>query len=571
MLSTTVASWFAVGAAVSFLTYLLDDLRRASTLAVVGSTLIVATLSAFLAWAFMTSFSPYLVGTYVQLLVVAIASGGLRMLSGPVAGLSLACYTTATVVTVGFMIAFSAPFFHAEEYGRLMVPELKEHDAHVPLVDQTQARIVTDALAAKRAGEILASADEPGLGSRVMIGEAWGNKVGKTMYWLMPLEHSSVFKWYSNGTTPGYIAVSQMNEMTTKFVQDKPIRIGTEAWGDDNVYRHIFNRGFKTQIMGEAIFQVDEDWNPYWVVPLSEPQIGVGGEMPTGWAIVDATSGDTKLYTKEADVPAWVDRLYHSDMIAERFDDWGCWSRGWKACMFSGNDVIESAPGINVTIDANLDLVYYSGTQFENNKSVGATSGFYTANGRTGRIIFYRRAGITEAAAKAVMNGAYADFEGYRAADCVLLTLNGEAAFFSIIVDGNGSRKAFAIVSQTNRNVFGKGASIQAAVTDFGRSLQRVSRDAGLAAGDGPRGLAFEGVVLTLVPVIQNDRTSFYLTLDSLPGKVVEVSEEKIGEIVVTKVGDRVRFSTDNDEPGLVFSTGFDNLGFEFKEGPVAR
>jgi hypothetical protein len=222
-----------------------------------------------------------------------------------------------------------------------------------------------------------------------------------------------------------------------------------------------------------------------------------------------------------------------------------------------------------VTIDAAQDIVYYSGTQFQNNKSEGATSGFYTANARTGKITFYRRAGITETAAKAVMNGAYADFEGYNAADCVLLTINGEAAYFSIIVDGAGSRKAFAIVSQTNRNVFGKGNSIQAALTDYSRSMQRAGRDAGFSAGSAPLGKSFEGRVVTMTSVVQNERTSFYLTLDTIPGKIIEISEEKIGDIVVTKIGDRVRFTTDNEEPVVVFSTEFDNLRFSGKEGPA--
>jgi hypothetical protein len=68
---------------------------------------------------------------------------------------------------------------------------------------------------------------------------------------------------------------------------------------------------------------------------------------------------------------------------------------------------------------------------------------------------------------------------------------------------------------------------------------------------------------------VQNERTSFYLTLDTIPGKIIEISEEKIGDIVVTKIGDRVRFTTDNDEPVVVFSTEFNNLGFTGKEGPA--
>lgn len=569
MLFSTVPAWFLVGAAIALVVWVIDYPMRISTAVVICAITIVGGLSAALAWMFMTSFSPYLVSTWWHAFVVAAVAIGIRLPFGDMRGTAILLFFVSAVAVLGVGFYTSAPIFNADAYGRLVAVEVKERDASVPLVDQSQARTVTDKLALKRAAEILASATESGLGSRVEVGEPWGNKVGDTMYWIMPLEHSGFGKWNAHGTTPGFIAVSQTSEMVTKFVQDKPLKIGEEAWGDDNVYRHLFNRGFKNEIMGEAIFQVDDEWNPYWVVPMSLPQVGMGGEMPVSWSVINAVTGDVQTYTNIDDVPAWVDRLFHQDMISERFNDWGCWSQGWVACFWTGNDVIVSTPGINVTIDAAHDIVYYSGTQFQNNKSEGATSGFYTANARTGKITFYRRAGITETAAKAVMDGAYADFEGYNAADCVLLTINGEAAYFSIIVDGAGSRKAFAIVSQTNRNVFGKGNSIQAALTDYGRSMQRAGRDAGFSAGSVPAGKSFEGRVLTMTPVMQNDRTSFYLTLDTLPGKIVEISEEKIGDIVVTKVGDRVRFTTDNDEPVVIFSTEFDNLGFTGKEGPA--
>lgn len=569
MFSSTVAAWFLAGIFVTFATFTLEGWFRRSIGAFLFSAVIVGLFSAGLAWWFMTVFSPWLVSTYVQLVVVAALSIFLRYLMGNTTGMSILTYSIGLVLLIVVGFVTSAPMFNAQQYGSLVVPEIKERDATVPLIDQSQARVVTDGLAVKRAAEILASATETGLGSRVVTGDVWGNKVGDTMYWIMPLEHSGFGKWLSHGTTPGYIAVSQMNEMVTKFVQDKPLKIGEQAWFDDNIYRHLFNRGFKSQIMGEAIFQVDDEWNPYWVVPMYLPQVGVGGDMPVSWSIVNATTGDVTTYDNEADVPAWVDRLYHQDWVAARFNDWGCWSRGALACFWTGTDVIVSTPGINVTIDAAQDIVYYSGVQFQNSKSEGATSGFFTANARTGKISFYRRAGITEEVAKSVMNGAFADFDGYYAADNVLLSLSGREAYFSVIVDGAGSRKAYALVLQTNRNVFGKGNSIQAALTDFGRSLQRVERDASFSAGSAPSGKTFVGRVLTMTPVVQNERTSFYLTLDTVPGKIIEISEEKIGDIVVTKVGDRVRFVTDNDEPVVVFSTEFDNLGFTGKEGPA--
>lgn len=572
MFTATSLTWLAVGVMITALTFVLDGgFKRSSPAAFVVTAIVVALFGWIVAFITMASFSPWLLGTWAMAFFLAYLSSIVRGLlsSGSSVGSGFT-YGALTLFFAVFAIGASAPIFHAERYGKLLVPEIKERDVAAPLVDQTQARIVTDPLAIKRAAEILASSKEEGLGSRVEMGEPWGNEIEGTMYWAIPLEHSSVFKYFSNGTTPGYIAVSQTNEMNTKFVQDMPMRIGVNAWFDDNVYRHLYNRGFKSYIMGTAILSIDPKWTPYWLVPLSLPQIGFGGEMPVKWSLVNAVTGDVQTFDDPSKVPEWVDRLYHQDMVSERFNDWGCWSRGFVACMISGNDTIKSTPGINVTLSADQKIIYYSGTQFEKNKAEGATSGFYTFNARTGHTTFFRRAGITEEAAKQVMKGAFADFDGYEPADLVPLTLNGEhPVFFSVIVDGAGSRKAFAIVSMNNRNVIGKGNSVQAALTDFNRSMQRSNRDATFEPGKAEGAVSFEGKVITLTSVVSGDRTSFYLTLDSLPGKIIEVSEEKIGEIVVTKVGDAVRVTTDNADPAVIFSTAFDNLGFTPIEGGI--
>jgi hypothetical protein len=576
MFTATALTWAALGALIAAVVFLVDGgMKKLFKGTVIIAVTAVGVMGWLMAYWSMAAFNPWLVSTWMMGLFLLIAATAFRCLLAPSAiPVVLSLFSVVAFAISSF--ATTAPMFHAQRYGNLMAPEIKERDTTAPLVDQTQARIVTRELAIKRAAEILASSAVEGLGSRVVMGEPWGNKVGDTYFWAIPLEHSGFFKWLSHGTTPGYIAVSQMNEMNTRFVQDKPMKISVNGWFDDNVYRHLFNRGFKSQIMGEAILTPDEEWNPYWLVPMSLPQVGFGGEMPVSWSLVNAVTGDIQTFDDPADAPEWVDRLYHQAMVSERFDDWGCWSRGWSACMFSGNDVIKSTPdgrgntSINVTLDADQNIVYYSGTQFEKNSSEGATSGFYTANARTGHITFYRRAGITEEAAKQVMKGAYADFDGYVPGDLVPLTLNGSTqAFFSIIVDNAGSRKGFAIVSQNNRNVYGKGVSVQAALTDFYRSMRRADRDASFEPGMGADEVSIEGNVLTFTSVVQGDRTSFYLTLDSLPGKIVEVSEEKIGDIVVTKVGDRVRITTDNVQPGILSTTSFDNLGFTLVEGGI--
>jgi len=561
MLSASFLAWAAAGGAIFGLTSLAAGRH-------VSAAAIMAILGAILGWLCavfaMPSFDPWLAGSVLLFFVLFGIAAVLSMMShnspGPfLSWLGLAFLT----VLVAFFSSF--PGFHAERYANLLVPAQAARDTSIPLIDQSQARLVTDELARKRAAELLSSIDEKGIGTRVVVGEMWGNEVGGTMWWIAPLEHTGFFRWLNFGTTPGYIMVSQSNEVDAKVVLDRPIRIGKEAWFSDNVYRRLYMAGYIDYDYADAMFQVDDGGQPYWVVPLLYPQVGFGGYMPVKWALVDAADGSVETFDSPEEMPDWIDRIYPQDVIADRFDDWGCLSNGWVACAFTGQNVIRSTPGINVAIDANGEIIYYSGTEFANSKAEGASSGLYVANARTGRTVFYPRAGITEVTAKRTMEQAYANYPGYTAAEPILLSINGQEAFFSVILDASGVRKGFAVIAQDNRNIIGTGNSVQAAVTEFNRALQRSSRDSAFEAGTAGAE-EVEGLVVTYQPYVQNGKTVFYVTIDTLPGKILEVSEEKIGEIVATLPGDPVRISSDNFRPGVVYVTSFDNLRIELKE-----
>jgi len=564
MFSTSYLAWGATGALIFGLTLLFAV--RSGAMAAFG---VVAGFIAgwTISFTFMPAYDLWL-GQSLMLFFFLFGFPALLSLNGGTERSAYPVIMWFLLAAVAIVTVIGSTFsgFHAERYAKLLVPVQESRATGIPLIDQTQARLVTDELARKRAAELISGSDEQGIGSRVTIGEMWGNEIGGTMYWIAPLEHSGFFKWLNFDSTPGYVMVSQFNEVNAKFVQNQPIKIGKGAWFSDNVYRHVYQAGLIDYEYGDAMFQVDDSGHPYWVVPLLYPQVGFAGYMPVKWALVDATNGDVQTFDSPDAIPAWVDRVFPQDLIADRFDDWGCLGQGWVSCWFTGQNVIKSTPGISVTIDPDGHIVYYSGTQFENAKSEGASSGVYLANARTGKTVFYPRAGITEIEAQSVMTQAYANYEGYKAAEPILLSVNGHEAYFSIILDASGVRKGFAIVSQDNRNIIGLGNSVQSTVSDFSRSLQRSGRDAAFEPGKQAPQTSVEGLVVTFTPYVQNGKTAFYLTIDTLPNKILEVSDEKIGEIVATKVGDPVRVTSDNYQPGVVYVTGFDNLRFELKE-----
>lgn len=536
----------------------------------VGMGIIGAFLGWIFSYLFMLPLDPWLVESVSTIFVFAVISFILAAVlsqgDADTTALALFGWVFAFIGFLGIAFVSTHGSMNADKYANIAKPVVASRDAAMPLTDQTQVRLVTSAMARKRAAELISSSDEQGVGSRVTIGDMWGNEINGKFFWVAPLEHSSFFRYMNFGTTPGYMMVSQANELDAKFVQNHSIKVGEGAYFNDSVRRRVYSAGYINYRYDEPIFQINPEGVPHWVVALMYPTVGFSAYQPVKWVVINATTGDLTEYAKAEDVPAWIDRVYPQDKVAERFDDWGCYSQGWWACAISGNNVIQSTKGISVTINPNGKIVYYSGTQFQNAKSEGASSGVYIADARTGAITFYPRAGITEETAQEVLTQAYSNYRGYGAAEPILISINGNEAYFSIVLDGSGVRKGFAIVAQDNRNIVGIGSSVQAAVTEYSRALQRSSRDSALEAKHDTESEAVEGLVVTHMPYVQNGKTNFYVSIDTVPNKIFEITEEKISDIVVTKVGDPVRMDIENINPGVVFVTKFKNLRVNIDE-----
>ncbi|MEG0367515.1 MAG: hypothetical protein RR585_11815, partial [Coprobacillus sp.] len=67
----------------------------------------------------------------------------------------------------------------------------------------------------KKLGEI------PSLGSQVTIGELHLQSIAGELYYVAPLEHSSLIKWFTNSNgTSGYIKVSATNQNDVQLVTE---------------------------------------------------------------------------------------------------------------------------------------------------------------------------------------------------------------------------------------------------------------------------------------------------------------------------------------------------------------
>lgn len=528
-----------------------------------------------LSWLTLPPFSIDMIGTWVMLMVATGAAAGMTIMLDQSNNKERSA--VAMIVPVFFFLAIivgsiaSSGLFRSNSLAAVIdITDNGIMESTLSLVSQEQAQRVTSDLALKRGAELIGSAEESGLASRTNFGEIYAgvSEAGEPV-WISPLVHSSFFRWLGNQTTPGYFVASHIHSTDAELVEDQPIAYGSEgfywAW---NLNRHIYLNGYVNFNFGEPFFQVDDAGVPHYVVPLERPQVGFFANYPERWLIVNATTGDITEANEVSEIPAWVDRAYSQDTIEARLEDWGCLSQGWWACYFTSENVIDPTPGMVVTMDETGTMIYVTGTQFARADSE-ATSGVATVNARTGEVQFYRRAGITEVTAVQTINGAVSNFDGWSAENPILIQVSGMETYFSVITDANRARKGFGLVSQRSRDIYGTGDTVTEAVRAYLRSARE---NQGIGAFEGNADLEptfFEGLLLSLQPVIQDGDTYFYVRLDTVDDKVFLVGGANSAEVAVSLVGEPIVVSTINTEPAVIEVDTFDNLVLTLDESEL--
>lgn len=533
-------------------------------------TIFMVVLMYIYSWAVLPPFAPDMAATWLTVFVMALIAAGLTLISQDSYEKNIFGFAAPAAVFVGFLAVafFSSSIFNASRMANVIdVTDNGTKSTTVELVSQERARRVTTGLAYKKAAELIGSAEESGLASIVQFGTMYGNVTPEgEAVWMAPLEPTSFFRWWSNPTTPGYFIASHVNVNDSQLVEDKPISYGEGFYLGHNLDRHLYMNGYINYRYGDPFFQIDNEGNPHYVVPMMRPQVGIYSYFPEKWVMVDADSGYITEYDAAEDLPEWVDRAYPSDVMRDRLSDWGCYNSGFLACWFTGEDVIEPTPGMVITMDNENNMIYYTGTQFQNNRTDGATSGVSIINARTGAAEYYRRAGITEVAAMEIINGAVSNYAGWSASKPVLIQINGLETYFSVVTDASGARKGFGMVWQRNRDVYGVGATVEEALQGYLR-LVRANRSVTALEGNTEiEEISYEGSIVSLRPVVSGGETSFYLRLDSVDDKVFMISSANPAEVATSTVGERVRVTTLNPEPAVISVTEFDNLMMELVE-----
>lgn len=285
--------------------------------------------------------------------------------------------------------------------------------------------------------------------------------VNNRMYRVTPAEYSGFIKWLSTNSdgTPGFISVD-VTTGETKFHELKEgLKYTQKAYFFKNL-KFKLRLSYPTFIFGQTKFEVDDNFNPYWVSEvLSYKFVGKAVDVK-GIVVTDPISGKSNYYDVK-DVPSWVDNVYSASMVCDQYNDYGRLING----LFNF-----SQKGITATTD---DYAYlqkdghlwmYTGiTSVGNDES---NVGFIYVDLQNKDMIYVVSAGAEEYSARASAEGALQE-KGYRAVFPTMVNINNEPVYFMGLKDDAGLVKAYAFVSYKNYQKVGIGSTVNEALKNY--------------------------------------------------------------------------------------------------------
>lgn len=343
------------------------------------------------------------------------------------------------IIVINF---FCSPIFNASSYQkRIKVDEnatflsdVEEVDFnHLPLLDRDSSEVLGDRVMGQMS-DLVSQFDVSDIYTQINYNDA--------IMRVTPLEYNSVIKWFTNHDDgiPGYITVDSVDGEAKLVRLDKGMKYVPSALFSENLYRKLRFK-YLTTNFGEISFEIDNEGNPYWIVPtISYTGVGLKAKV-TGVIIMDPITGESKKY-EMGNVPTWVDVAYSADLIIEQLNNWGTYKNGFWNSIFGQKGVVNTTEGYNY-LAMNDDIYLYTGiTSVVSDES---NLGFVLSNMRTGETKYYKVPGAEEYSAMHSAEGQVQDM-GYRSTFPLLINLNNKPTYLVSLKDSSGLVKMYGFV-----------------------------------------------------------------------------------------------------------------------------
>ncbi len=423
-----------------------------------------------------------------------------------VGGIAIGVFAVFVVSGVIF-----SPVFCASQYKDLIQSETGDFTNDVSEISWSQIPVVDRDSAARLGSRKLGEIDE--LVSQFEVAENYTqiNFQDKPVR-VTPLVYGDIFKWFRNQKEgiPAYIKVDMVTQSVDLVNLSAGIKYSESEYFMRNINRYLRFK-FPTLLYDNLSFEVDEEGTPYWVASTYTYRIGLAsGQDANGAVLVNAITGEATRYAL-ADVPAWVDQVFDSDMILTQLEYYGAYQSGFWNSVFGQAGVKYPTDGYNyLAIDD--DVWLYTGMTSAGGDE--SNVGFVLVNLRTKETKYYTVPGAEEYSAMSSAEGQEQHL-GYTATFPILLNVEGRPTYFMSLKDDAGLVKKYAFVDVEQYQIVGTGDKLEAARAAYIDKL--AANDLiGEQTPDEEETLVKQicGTIAEIHPVVQGGNTVYYFRLE---------------------------------------------------------
>ncbi len=345
-------------------------------------------------------------------------------------------------LVLGIINIINSPLFNAKSYSRRItvnednsfIEDIKQVNfSKIPLIDKESSQKLGD----RKMGEFTSWVSQFYV-SDLYTQINYKNEIVR----VTPIEYDGFIKYLTNRKDgiKGYIKVNSVDGKASLVKLEKGMKYMPSAYFFENLYRKLRFK-YPTAIFDEASFEIDNEGNPYWIVPtVKYTGIGLKKDI-NGIIILNPITGKSSKY-KLKDIPSWVDHVYGAELIIDQVNNWGEYKNGYFNSIFGQRDVINTTEGYNYLV-MDDDVYLYTGiTSVSTDES---NLGFILVNLRTKETNYYLVPGAEEYSAMASAEGLVQE-KKYNASFPLLINLNDKPTYLLSLKDAAGLVKMYAFI-----------------------------------------------------------------------------------------------------------------------------
>lgn len=288
---------------------------------------------------------------------------------------------------------------------------------------------------------------------------------------IAPLEYANFFVSLSRMSkgTIGYIEVNVVTKETKLVKFDEGLKYMPSAILNYDLDRHIRFK-YPTEMYDEYNFEIDDNGNPYWIIPCYKKEIGViNGPTAKGLITVNPVTGELNKYDI-GEEPKWIDRTVNEVIVQEQATNAFRYKNGFFNVHFGEKkEVFQLSDGYNYFIKDGQ--TYYVSCITSPNENDQTSIGFVTINLKTSDAIKYYVNGITEMRAREIaMNDARVKAQQLTATWPILINYKDVETYFIILKNDVQSQKV-VFVNVKNGELVAMGDTIVEAKAEYDKLL----------------------------------------------------------------------------------------------------